>query len=370
MAFGLGRNSPIVLSQSRANFEAMVDRHSQYCRWRTAKKCPCVTENNRFDIHCPHCGGSGDIYDYQKEYEDIFRVKVKDNIFEIPEEYRDSIIIEIYDSLGKRYQYKRYDDYVEIDPIKNSEYVDVRIKLPIVKHLESSTLEKVGGGYYRVPEMLVEPSKFEGVYYRAAGDVISIGDLKDGDNPVNILGYRRDMVLTDSTAETLTATDIEYVMPFKFMVLSQNFTKADQKLIDTHNGEAICTFPYMYNLSENDVITILSGSMTHKIIITKKSGDDLIPEFFVSQVDSVETKTDSYKEGADFILIGTNKIHWIGKQPSDTEMMSITYRYYPTYRVSKEIPMLRTGENQRMPRKVMLKLYAAYSEAKRVNVNG
>jgi hypothetical protein len=51
-------------------------------------------------------------------------------------------------------------------------------------------------------------------------------------------------------------------------------------------------------------------------------------------------------------------------------MMSVTYRYHPTYRVAKNIPMLRTSEDQRIPRKVLLKLYAAFSEAKKVNQNG
>ena len=50
-------------------------------------------------------------------------------------------------------------------------------------------------------------------------------------------------------------------------------------------------------------------------------------------------------------------------------MMSITYRYYPTYRVAKEVPTLRASEDQRMPRKAVLKLYAAFGEAKKVNSN-
>jgi hypothetical protein len=50
--------------------------------------------------------------------------------------------------------------------------------------------------------------------------------------------------------------------------------------------------------------------------------------------------------------------------------MSITYRYYPTYRIAKDIPMLRTSEDQRIPRKVVLKLFAAFGEAKKVNQNG
>jgi hypothetical protein len=241
-----------------------------------------------------------------------------------------------------------------------------------VKHLESVILEKVGSGYYRVPGILTPPSKIEGVFYQAAGDVIAASDLKDVEgNPVNILSFRRDMVITDSSADTITAASVDYIMPFKFIVLSQNLSKEDFALVNAHNGDAICTYPYMFNLSEDDVLTVLSGSMTHKFVMEKRGDglDDTIPEFFITKVDNVETKKAIFKDGEDFILIGTNKLHWTGNQPEVGEMMSITYRYNPTYRVAKNIPMLRTSEDQRIPRKVVLKLYAAFGEAKGVNRN-
>jgi hypothetical protein len=372
---GLGKNTPIVLSLGKQNFEAMISRHGQYIRWRIAKKCPCVTSNNRADIHCPKCGGTGDIYDYQHEYEDIFRSAVRANIIEVPEEYQNSEILEVYNSKGRKFEFCRCGDFIQIqrcEKIDENEVVDVRFRISVSNRLEAVKLEKVGGGYYRVPGILTVPSMFEGVYYQAAGDVIDADGLTDeNENPVNVLGYRRDTVLTDSTADTITAAAVDYVMPFKFIVLSQNLKKEDLALVNAHNGDAVCTFPYMYNLSENDVLTILSGTQTHKIVVEKRGDgiDDTIPEFFVAQVDSIETKTSVYKEGENFILIGTNKIHWIGAQPEAAEMMSITYRYHPTYRVAKDVPMLRTSEDQRIPRKVPLKLYGAFGEAKGVNKN-
>ena len=373
MGFGLGRNSPVILSLGKSNFEALIERHSQYIRWRVAKKCPCVTENNRYDIHCPKCGGSGDIYDYQREYEDVIRATVRGNIIPLPEEYGNAKVLEVYDAHGREFEFCHCGDFIQLKTkATHNELVDVRISVPIVKLLENVALEKVGGGYYRVPGILTEPSKLDGVFYQATGDVIAVAGLKDEqDSQVNVLGYRRDMVYTDSTSETLTAATVSYLMPFKYIVLSQNLTKEDLALVNAHNGDAVCTYPYMYKLSENDVLTVLSGTMIHKIVLEKQAdnADDTIPDFFVSTVDSLETKNKTYTEGVDFILIGTNTIHWIGAQPDESEMMSITYRYYPTYRVAKDIPMLRTSEDQRIPRKVPLKLYAAFGEAKRVNQN-
>jgi hypothetical protein len=375
MAYGLGKNTPIVLSLGKSNFEALIDRHGQYVRWRIAKKCPCVTENNRADLHCPKCGGDGDIYNYQREYNDVFRATVRDNIISVPEDFAGAVILEVYNAYGRQYQFCRCGDFIQITglAVPDNQLVDVRVCVPIVKRIGNVALEKVGGGYYRVPGILTPPSKLEGVFYQAAGDVIAAEGLKDADdNPVNALGFRRDTILTDSDAETLTASSVEYIIPVKFIVLSQNLSKEDQSLVNAHNGDAVCTYPYMYNLSENDVLTVLSGTMTHKIVMEKRGDniDDTIPEFFVSRVDSIETKTAAFAEGTDFILIGTNKLHWIRGRPEAGEMMSVTYRYHPTYRAANNIPMLRTSEDQRIPRKVILKLYAAFGEAKKVNQNG
>ena len=219
MGYGLGKNSPIVLSLGKSNFEALIERHGQWLRWRTAKKCPCVTENNRHNIHCPRCGGSGDIYDYQREYDDSFRAVVRGNIIQIPEEFENASVLEVYDAYGKKYEFCQLDDYIQIKNanIKQSSIVEIKIRVSIVKKLEAVTLEKVGGGYYRVPGILTEPSKLEGVYYQAAGDVIAAENLLDADdNPVNAMGYRRDMILTDSNSNAVVAGSVEYVMPFRF----------------------------------------------------------------------------------------------------------------------------------------------------------
>jgi hypothetical protein len=99
--------------------------------------------------------------------------------------------------------------------------------------------------------------------------------------------------------------------------------------------------------------------------------DDVIFEYFVARIDKLETRAGEYREGVDFILVGTNRIHWIGEnKPEIGAVMSISYQYRPTYRVAKNIPQLRTSEDQRIPRKVILKLFAAFQESRRLNQNG
>lgn len=42
MGVGLGKNSAVVLSLGKENYEALIERHGQWIRWRVATKCSCV----------------------------------------------------------------------------------------------------------------------------------------------------------------------------------------------------------------------------------------------------------------------------------------------------------------------------------------
>jgi hypothetical protein len=215
------------------------------------------------------------------------------------------------------------------------------------------------------------------VNYTAAGDIVDIaGGVFDAQgNEVDIREYRRDTVrLKDvDAALPLTAFGVKYIKPFKFFVLAQNLNEEDARLVSVYSGDAVCSFPYAFNVSEGDVITVLSGTQTRKIVqkCRGNSYDDTIPEFFVDTVSHLETNDREYAEGRDFIVVGANKIHWICESPPDTGVnIALVYQYFPTYRVAENIPMLRTSEDQRIPRKVVLKLFSAFGEAKKVNQNG
>ncbi|GHV80178.1 hypothetical protein AGMMS49944_19690 [Spirochaetia bacterium] len=381
MGVGLGKNSPVVLSQNRVNFEALIDRHGQWLRWRTTRKCTCVTTENEPNVHCEKCNGSGDIYDYQKFYTDTLQLKVRDNVLDLPVANAECEVIQIYDTYGNDYPFVKCGGFVEITggprKLSKNEIVGVLIRDTTVKHLDSVELERVGGGYYRVPGIETTPSKIDGVYYKSAGDVIAVERLETTEHEaVEIAGYRQNLIQVDPgfpESETLTAYGVDYIMPFKFILLSQNLNKEDSQLVSAHNGDAVCTYPYMFNVSENDVLTVLSGNMPGKVVLNHISdeSDDIIPEFFVAEVDNLETQEEKYQEGIDFILAGTNRIHWLGEnKPAAGAVMSINYQYRPTYRVAKNIPMLRTSEDQHIPRKVVLKLFAAFAEGRRLNQNG
>ncbi|QEJ95205.1 hypothetical protein FUT84_01270 [Treponema phagedenis] len=380
MAYGLGKNSPVTLALGKESYEAMIERHGQYVRWRVAKKCPCVSTGNQPDIHCKKCGGSGELYSYQKKYTDNVRLSVFDGLIELPEDIADCVIKSIYNYAGVLFEFKKEDRFIQLQDkehtLTQGETVDIIFEQELVCILKETKAERICKGFYRIPDLRMPKSTIEGVYYSPCCDILKIENLKSEDGAdVEILNYYKDCieVLSEEDYPYLIAKNIEYIKPVKFIVLSQNLNKENLALIQKHNGDAVCTFPYKFDVSEGDIITIISGTMTNKVIVKRgrETADDIIPEFFVDSIDLIETKTSVFKEGEDFILIGTNRIHWLGAaKPEANESMSITYRYNPTYRVCQNIPSLRTSEDQRIPRKVVLKLFASYQNARRVHTNG
>jgi hypothetical protein len=377
VGWGLGKRTPIVLSLGKGNYEAMLDRHGQNVRWMVAKRCTCVLETRQPDPRCPKCGGSGERYDFQKEYVDSIRIRAVHGIAELPIENINCEIIRANDSSGAELITKQMGQYVELESpcraLKNGEIVEIVYKQPITFEIEETALERIGNGFYRAPGVLSDMSTLESVSYRAAGDIVNINAVFDSaGKEIDIIEYRNNTVrLKDSEAgQPLTAFGVKYIKPFKFFVLSQDLDEEDEEMVRCHQGDAISTFPYKYNVAEGDVITVLSGTITKKIAIKRQSQgrDDIMPDFFVSGVNYLATSKREYAEGKDFVIIGANKIHWIcADAPAEGGNRSISYQYLPTYRVLKAIPQLRTSEDQRIPRKVVLKLLPAFQESRNVN---
>ncbi|MDR2484172.1 MAG: hypothetical protein LBD55_02110 [Treponema sp.] len=266
--------------------------------------------------------------------------------------------------------------YVEFENPKrkliNGETIDIVIKQPTTTAIEEAVLEHRGNGFYHVPNVLADRSTLEGVDYRAPGDLIAIEAVFDNEgNEIDIFEFRNDTVrLDDKEAEhPIKAFGIQYLKPYKFFVLSQNLNDEDEALLKLHQGDAVSTFHYKYKVSEGDVITVLSGANTRKTVIKRRHADydDILPDYFVSGISYIANSQKVFIEGEDFIIVGANKIHWISDPPVEGENLSVTYEYYPTYRVHKSIPQLRTSEDQRIPRKTVLKLFSAFQESRGVN---
>lgn len=397
MGVGLGRNSPVVLSLGKDNYEALIDRHGQWIRWRIAEKCSCVKPvTMQPDIHCKFCAGRGYTYTYLKNMISYSIVMLfnKDGILELDNtiQIKQAELIEVYDEKGNKYPTaKKNCNFIYLNTAKVPEkgtYFTVVLRKKTTQILPSANADKNDMGYYTVPELLNSRTNIEGLYQTAPSDVINIGKITDAAGiEYKATEYRLNQFRIEPTkdpdtkeeipiTEPVTVENVEYIPPFIFVLLSQNLNKGDAKAVEESNGDAVCSFPYECDVSNDDILTVLAGSYTQKDVICRsKLITDTIGADFVYDIVSVKGIIDGeeveYKQGTDYILVGTNKIKWLENaeiSPEFGEAYSITYHIMPTYRVVKQIPQIRTSENQRLPKKVVVKLFSAYAEKAAVNV--
>lgn len=392
MGQGLSRNSPVQLSLGKENYEALIERHGQWVRWGVAKKCACVKAvSMQPDIHCDKCGGLGVTFSFQKKAVVSQTVMVRDSsgMIELDAEFTDCPLTKCYDNSGRIYEgASKTGSFVMLNtptlPVKGV-YVTAVMEQDILRTVENTVAESVGSGYYRVAGLRSSRMKTEGLFHTVPGDIESVGEVKDIDGNVYEIGeIRQDCIFvrprevideeTQETAEinppeTLYVKDVRYIPPFVFVILNQNLSKSDAQVMQKSNGDAVLTFPYAYDVAMDDVITVLSGTYTQKSVVNKKEAEyDVIPAYFVDEVVSCVGQDREYVQGDDFILCGANYLKWLCDDcPEDGEGYSLTYKVFPTYKVVKSIPQIRTSENQRMPKKAVIKLYDTYGEARGVN---
>ena len=396
MGQGLGINSPVQLRLGKENYEALIIRHGQWVRWRVAKKCPCVKGSSmQPDIHCNKCGGLGVTYGYQDKAAITQTVMVRDytGVIEVDEQYKDCPLTKCYDNSGVVYpNATKVGNYIMLNtpnPPEKGVYVTAVMIEDVLKTVENALCTAAGNGYYRVEGLRSSRTSIEGLYHTVPGDIEHIEEVKDNEgNIYNVSEIRQDCIYIEplqkevidpdtgeptteiiNPPDTLTAKKVEYLPPFTFVILNQNLSKSDEQVMQESNGDAVMTFPYAYDVAQDDIITVLSGTYTQKAVYVKKDADyDVIPAYFVDEIISCIGKDREYFAGEDFILCGTNYLKWLCDDcPEDDETYSLVYKVYPTYKVVKSIPQIRTSENQRMPKKVVIKLYSTYGESRGVN---
>jgi hypothetical protein len=328
------------------------------------------------DIHCERCGGSGFIYTYQKDITVTQTVGVNDTsgIIEVSKEYEEAHLEMVCDHEGKNYNAEKTGVFISLsNPPRKGIYLFVVMSMDIVKKLDTADCESAGGGYYRISGLQSRRAGIDGIYYSAPGDVVKIGTITDTTGKeYQARELRLDMFYIetpDELVEPVIVKDVSYIPPFIFALSSQEISKADAEAMVQVQGEAVLTFPYNLNVGEGDILTAFAGSYPQKDIMTRVEGaDDTIGAYFVMDISSCIGKKRDYIKGKDYILAGTNRIKWLcDDAPLYGEAYSISYSIYPTYRVVKSIPQIRTSENQRLPKKAIVKLFSTYAENKRIN---
>lgn len=384
MGQGLGKNSPLVLSLGKENYEALIARHGQWVRWRVATKCPCVNiETMQSDIHCPKCGGLGFTYGIQKDLIVTQTVMQKDNsaVIQVNKEYEKASLLQVYDNAGNTYPRAiKKGTFVILNwegKDNKGIYITCVMKTSVIKTLKKAVCQKVGDFFYKIEELVISKNTVEGLYHSVNCDILSIAKIKDKDGrEYSTKDFRQNGFFIEPQgcdtpiAEPITVENVEYTEPWTFVLLNQNLSKTDDKIMQELQGDAVLTFPYNCNVSCDDIITVLSGAVIKKSIMTRKAIDfDVIPSYFVESIIDCIGKDRVYKEGKDFVLVANNRIKWQTEDaPKDGEAYSITYNVLPTYKVLQAVPQIRTSENQRMPKKAIVKLYDIYGDARKIGM--
>jgi hypothetical protein len=383
---GLGPNSPVTLSLGKENYENMLSRHGQWIRWRTASKCPCPDkETMQPNPRCPRCKGTGILYGNQKEIIVTETLGFIDNsgIIEVQEQYESATLNAVYDFDGKEYPAEKNGVFISMnEPIRKGTFLYVVMKMKTVKRVREAECANIGGGFYRVKGLQSRKAGIDGLYHTAPGDIEKIEKVIDAKgNKWEVAEFRADMFTLKpppvpeppkealELVEPLTACGVEYVPPYLFALMSQDLSKPDEKMLVDAKGDAICTFPYNCDVGDDDTLTALVGTYTQKDVINRVDFEyDVIGAYFVLDITSCVGIGREYQKGKDFILAGTNRIKWLCEDaPATGEAYSITYQVCPTYKVIKTIPQIRTSENQRLPKKVIVQLISQYGEKKGVN---
>lgn len=399
MGQGLGRNSPVVLTLGKDNYCALIERHGQWTRWRTASKCSCVNSSSmQPDIRCKICSGRGIIYSYQEDQIVFEVVKYSNNngILEVSERLENCNLVEVYNNKGIRQNARKLGKYIYLNEnIERNTYYTVICRLPNYKILDKAIAINKSNGYFYLDELVNVKGNIDGLYQSALSDIVEIGKITDSNgNEYKATEYRLNSfrieplieeVENEETgeievkeipiAEPIIVENVKYIPPFIFAILNQNLNESDVNAIAEYQGDAICLFPYECDVSEDDVLTVLIGSITKKEVIVRSAIEtDTLGDFFVSDIVEctgiINNERYLYQEGIDYILTETNKIKWLenaNAYPEEGEAFSVTYHVLPTYKVVKNIPQLRTSENQRFPKKVVVKLHSTYSENVGVN---
>jgi hypothetical protein len=348
--FGLGENTPIKLSLTRENFNALISRHAQPLRWIRTEKCPCVENNLKVDENCPLCKGSGFIY-----YDPTESYRIETVIAPIDGVINVSGVVWIRDLAGNEISFTD-GDCVAYAPgvVKGDSYV--------VKYLEDVSLsgngiaEYVADGLYRVDlPYAVATGEVQGALKTVTASV-------GGEERV-VCSIFRNMFELEIPPAVADQVDVEYtyVEPFEFALIHNNFTKSDQKFLEDIKGDGLIIFPQRWEISEGDIIVALNATLTEKHLFQSTGCIDNLPSFYPSEIRSAwsicDDERSTYDINTDVSIFKGGSIKWISDDgPSEGDRVSITYTYNPAYKVLGKFPDPRTSEKNVFPRKAAIQL--------------
>jgi hypothetical protein len=360
--------SGISIFLNRDNYNSQIQKHGLMAIRKASIKCTCVDLNGQPDPVCRLCGGFGFIYYADHSYTDEDQVlynEIPTNKFDVKKKGFNGQITSVerlYDSLNNTYTVKDfYGATIISDQVVNSNtWFKAKYTYTIKKNAAVTGIYR-GAGVIEVPQGNSIDSYVSRFDKHVQPEILTatyINNITKSKAGKFVMAYRNFVVIEDdptfAVGDQFTLT-VTYVPPelMLFVGVTQKMRYEQPYLLESAN--LTVTVPNNMLIGDGDIFVMAVGEQTHSTVKTFIDNGEL-PHYDVSRILLVmDEKGRTYTEGVDFFRVGRARIRF-KTIPSDSFKYTIKYTFHPTFTAFgiNDMPMLRYGENQDFPRRVML----------------
>jgi len=359
---------------TQESYDRQITKHGQWVRWLRSQPCFCILNTGQPDPGCDKCVGRGRLFSHQERA----AVKSENSAHDLSEVLPTNTPVTSVQAV--RRGVNGTDEYAVTGFTDTKVTIAATAALPELPR-PHQTLE-VDYTYSMVQELTQAPTyRGNGVFdvvlppvrtrnqEPVTGEVVSVSNLENTTKGVTyaVSATARSEIHAEfvdpgdepAAGDALTAT-FKYANPVLALLLGvqERLRSEDPSL--AIGGEAVITVPYNLAIGSGDLITQLAGFQRGTAVQEPTHGsdvDEIASAFEVHSVLRVVDAVRDYEEGTDFVLWGRNGIKWVqgGSRPGG--YYSIMYNYHPTFSALPGRPMVRAGENLRLPRRVGLTVF-------------
>jgi hypothetical protein len=371
----------IAIRLNKKRYLTKLNTHAQYIRWLRSTPCYCLDQAGNTDPACPSCLGRGRIFTHQTEF-DVWVENSKHCDAKVYPTYVPIVRVDKVLRLScwqKPYAITNvFSDHIEIAttpelPVlpDKDEFIGVNYTYSVEQDYLAGPAAFIGGDVLSVPlpaTLTVEKESILGDITKVIGVARNVTKSKDYD----VKTFYKNELYIDLTPGAPATSDVwqvtlKYKNPHKLML--NNISEKERRMgaYIASEGEASMTAPYEYYFGDGDVVIQLVGEQRGSAVLVQSPIDNPVnpnqvfsqelPAFDVTKVLTIEDGTGAvYQPGVDFIVRGGNQLFWLTSN-RPVAKFSVTFLYHPAFTIFGTKPTVRTPENLKMPRRLMLKSF-------------
>jgi len=349
---------------TRSEYENLIIQHGQFVYWKPTMPCPCTdSESESPNPDCKICAGRGHRYYDQNEFKIIHEELIMNrdegktlygDILSVDKVYVDGMNAECF-----------YGNQIIFDQVPANKGQKVYVDYTYTNKVKATAVQGVyrGNGIVEFPTLTFTTK--HGLI--CAYDIMSATDITNdtqaSDEVIYADGYKN-FINIDTTyagnitevGDVITAT-VEYVKPQLMHIVGITPKMRYENSFILEQADAQLTVPNHLNISKGDVFTLALSEQPFSLVKSFHDEVDELAHYDVSRIEKVITEEGvDLINGTDFILIGRDKIKWL-----NSELLlgsySMRYMYRTMFQALQDMPSIRYGENQPLPRRINLRSF-------------